>query len=93
MFYNPLLNAKPVLQILKLYVKGLKRYANLYISLLLSTSPVFTSLAQAVTSQTESRKPLKRALIVIIPKYLFEINGFGIYLISLTKEKYNIYDK
>ena len=93
MFYNPLLNAKPVLQILKLYVKGFKRYANLYISLLLSTSPEFTSLAQAVTSQTESRKLLKRALIVIIPKYLFEINGFGIHLISLTKEKYNIYDK
>ena len=53
----------------------------------------FTSLSQAVTSQTESREPLKSALIVIIPEYLFEINGFGINLISLTKEKYNIYDK
>ena len=52
-----------------------------------------TSLAQAVTSQTESREPLKSALIVMIPEYLFEINGFGVNLISLTKEKYKIYDK
>ena len=31
-----------------------------------------------------ARLPLKRALIVIIPKYLFEINGLGINLFSLT---------
>ena len=53
----------------------------------------FTSLAQAVTSQTESREPLKSALIVIMPEYLFEINCFGITLVHLTEEKYNIYDK
>ena len=53
----------------------------------------FTSLAQAVTSQTESREPLKSALIVIMLEYLFEINGFGINLVNLTKEKYNIYDR
>ena len=53
----------------------------------------FTSLAQAVTSQTESREPLKSALILIMPGYLFEINGCGINLISLTKDKYYIYDK
>ena len=53
----------------------------------------FTSVAQAVTSQTESRESIKNALIVIMPEYLFEINGFGINSISLTKEKYKIYDK
>ena len=53
----------------------------------------FTSLAQAVTSQTESREPLKSTLIVTRPEYLFEINGFGINLVNLNKEKYNIQDK
>ena len=53
----------------------------------------FTSLAQAVTSLTESCEPLKSALIFIMPEYVFEINGFGINLVNLTKEKYNIYDR
>ena len=52
-----------------------------------------TSLAQAVTSQTEKREPLKSALLVIMSEYLFEINGFGINLVNLTKEKYNMYDR
>ena len=37
-FSKPLSNAKPLFQMLKLYVKRFKRYANLYISPLLSTS-------------------------------------------------------
>ena len=53
----------------------------------------FTSLAQAVISQTESRETLKSALIVIMPEYLFEINCFGINLVHSTEEKYNMYDK
>ena len=52
-----------------------------------------TSLAQAVTSQAKSRELLKSALIVIMSEYLFEINGFGIKLVNLTKEKYNMYDR
>ena len=52
-----------------------------------------TSLAQAVMSQTESREPLKSALIVIMSEYLLEINGFGINLVNLTKEKYNMCDR
>ena len=36
----------------------------------------FTSLAQAVTSQAENRKPLKRLFFVIMPEYLFETNVF-----------------
>ena len=44
-------------------------------------------------SQTESREPLKSVFIVIMSIYLFEINGFGIDLVDLTKEKYNINDK
>ena len=46
-----------------------------------------------MTSQTESREPLKSGFIVIISIYLFEINGFGINLVDLTKKKYNINDK
>ena len=30
---------------------------------------------------------------MIMPIYLFEIIGFGINLVNLTKEKYNINDK
>ena len=37
----------------------------------------FTSLAQAVTSQAENKKPLKRVFIVIRPEYLFETNCFN----------------
>ena len=36
----------------------------------------FTSLAQAVMSQAEKRKPLQRVFIVILPEYLFGTNGF-----------------
>ena len=35
----------------------------------------FNFLAQAVTSQAENREPLKRAYIMIMPKYLFETDG------------------
>ena len=52
-----------------------------------------TSLAQAATSQTESKEPLKSALIVIMSEYLFEINGLGLNLVNLTEEEYNFYDK
>ena len=46
-----------------------------------------------MTSQTESRELLKSVFIVIMPEYLFEINGFGINVSNLTKEKYNINDR
>ena len=46
-----------------------------------------------MTSQTERREPLKSDFIVIMSIYLFEINGFGINLVNLTNEKYNINDK
>ena len=50
------------------------------LSFIFHFSPVLvqciTSLAQVVTSQAENREPLKRVSIVIIPKYLFETNGF-----------------
>ena len=36
----------------------------------------FTFLAQVVTSQAENREPLKRAYIMIMPKYVFETDGF-----------------
>ena len=52
----------------------------------------FTSLAQAVTSQAENRKPLQRVFIVIMPEYLFETNGFRISLVNVIKEKYSITD-
>ena len=52
-----------------------------------------TSLAQAVMSHTESREPLNSVFIVIMPIYLFETNGFGMNLVNLTKEKYNINDR
>ena len=80
----------------KLYSFMLKDFENM-LTCIYQLSPVLvqcsTSLAQPATSQTESRKPLKSALIVIMPKYLFEINGFGINLVNLTMEKYYIYDK
>ena len=49
-----------------------------------------TSLAQAVTSQAEKREPWKRVFNVIIPKYLFETNGFRIIWVTLIEEKYSI---
>ena len=51
-----------------------------------------TSLAQAVTSQAEHRKPLQRVFIVIMPEYLFETNGFRINLVNVIKGKYIIPD-
>ena len=38
----------------------------------------FTSLAQALTSQTENRKHLQRGFNVIMHEYVFETNGFRI---------------
>ena len=52
----------------------------------------FTSLSQAVTSQAENRKPLKRVFIVIKPKYLFEFNGFRMNLGNLMQKHYSIND-
>ena len=56
-------------QMLKLYVEGFKDI----LSFILHFSPVvvqcFTFLAQAVTSQAETREPLKRAYIMIMPEY------------------------
>ena len=46
-----------------------------------------------MTSQADSREPIKSVFIVIMPIYLFEINDLGINLVNLTKEKYNINDK
>ena len=70
--------------------KNILTYNNHFSSVLVQC---FTSLAQAVTSQTESREPLKSALIVTKPENLFKITGFGINLVNLTKEKYSIHDK
>ena len=74
-------------------LKSFKDILNFILHLSSVLVKCFTSLAQAVTSQAENSEPLTSALIVIIPEYLFEINGFGINLTSLIKEKYNIYDK
>ena len=52
----------------------------------------FTSLAQAVMSQAESRELLKRGFFVIMPKYLFEFNGFRMNLVNLIKKNYSIND-
>ena len=56
------------------------------------TVQCFTSLAQAVTSQAETRKLLKRVFIVIMPKYLFEFNGFRMNLVNLIETHYSIND-
>ena len=40
--------------------------------------PCITSLAQAVMSQAESKEPLNRGSIMLMPVYLFETNGFMI---------------
>ena len=44
-------------------------------------------------SQAENRKPLEMVSIVIIPKYLFETNGFRIDVVDLIDDKYSITDK
>ena len=49
----------------------------------------FTSLAQAVTSQAETRELLKRDFIVIIHKYLLEFSGFRMNLVNLIQKNYN----
>ena len=56
------------------------------------TVQCFTSLAQAVTSQAETRELLKRVFIVIIPEYLFEFNVFRMNLVNLIKKNYSIND-
>ena len=53
----------------------------------------FTSLAQAVTLQTETKKLLKRDFIVIIHKYLLEFSGFRMNLVYFIQKNYNIDDK
>ena len=49
----------------------------------------FTSPTQAVMSQAETREPLKRVFIVIIPEYLFEFNGFRMNITSLIETNYS----
>ena len=56
------------------------------------TVQCFTSLAQAVTSQAETRELLKRVFIVIIPECLFDINVFRMNLVNLIKKNYSIND-
>ena len=59
-------------------LKGFKYILNSIPHFSLVLVQCITSLAQAVTSQTEDREHLKRprVSIVIIPKYLFESDGF-----------------
>ena len=45
-----------------------------------------------MTSQAETRELLKRGFIVIMPKYLFEFNGFRMNLVNLIKKNYSIND-
>ena len=52
----------------------------------------FTSLAQAVTSQAETRELLKSVFFMIMPKYLFQFNGFRMNSVNLVKTNYNIND-
>ena len=56
------------------------------------TVQCFTSLAQAVTSQAETRELLQRVVIVTIPEYLFEFNVFRMNLVNLIKTNYSIND-
>ena len=46
----------------------------------------FTSLAQAVTSQAETREPLQRVFIIIIPEYMFEFSDFRMNLVNLIQK-------
>ena len=41
-------------------------------------------------SQAETMELLKRAFIVIMPKYLFEFNGFRMNLVNLIKKDYSM---
>ena len=52
----------------------------------------FTSLAQAVTSQAETRELSKKVVIVIMLQYLFEFNGFRMNLVNLIQKNYSIND-
>ena len=59
----------------------LKGFKDITTSILHSSSVLvqcFTSLAKAVTSQTENREPFQRVIIEIMPEYLLETNGFRI---------------
>ena len=57
-------------------LKSFKDILTLILQLSSVSVSCFTSLAQAVTSQTENRGPLKSAYIIIISEYLFETDGF-----------------
>ena len=46
-----------------------------------------------MTSQAEHREALKKALNVIMPKYLFKFNGFMMNLVNLIQKNYRINDK
>ena len=43
--------------------------------------------------QAETREPLKRGFIVIIPEYVFEFSGFRMDLVNLIQQRYIINDK
>ena len=46
-----------------------------------------------MTSQAENKEALKRVLNVIMPKYVFEFNGFMMNLVNLIQKNYSINDK
>ena len=54
---------------------------------------MLTSLAQAVTSQAETRELLKMVFIVIMPQYLFEFNGIRMNLVNLIQKNYSINER
>ena len=69
--------------------KDIQTFISYYSSV---TVQCFTSLAQAVTSQAETRELLKSVFFMIMPKYLFEFNGFRMKSVNLVKTNYNIND-
>ena len=74
-------------------LKGFKDILTFILNFFLVLVQCFTSLAQAVTSQAENRKPLQRVFIVLMPEYLFETNGFKISWVNVIKDNYSITDK
>ena len=46
-----------------------------------------------MTSQAENKEALKRVLNVIMPKYVFEFNGFMMNLVNLIQKNYSINDR
>ena len=63
MYLRPLLYAKTIFKILEFYDKEFKRYPHFYMYYFPETSDFFSSLVQAVTSQTENCEHIKEVLI------------------------------